>query len=61
MTTPGNGESRDIALRAERVHKLAVDGYIRHEKGQWLLTLKGWAVLFAEAEGPIYRPKGKSP
>jgi hypothetical protein len=61
VTTPGNGDDAITLKMADRIHKIAVDGYVRIEGNRWILTLKGWAVLFAEAEPPMYKPKGKSP
>jgi hypothetical protein len=63
VTTPGKGDDDELRTNrmAARIHGLVVDGYLRFVNGQYLLTIKGWAVLFAEAQPPMYKPKGKSP
>ena len=59
MTAPGKGDDAITLKMAERIKTLAVDGYVCWRNGRYVLTLKGWAVLFAEAEPPMYPPKRK--
>lgn len=59
MSAPGKGDDPITLKISERIVKLAVDGYVKVDNGRWVLTLKGWAVLFAEAEPPMYPPKRK--
>jgi hypothetical protein len=61
VSAPGNGDDADTLRMAKRIKQLCIDGYIvRRNDTLFTLTVKGWAVLFAEAEPPMYKPKGKS-
>jgi hypothetical protein len=55
------GEDAITKKMADRILKLRVDGYLKSDHGMWMLTPKGWAVLFAEAETPMYKPDKRSP
>jgi len=60
VSAPGKGDDQSTLRMTERIKELARDGYVNWAGASgWHLTLKGWAVLFAEAEPPMYPPKRK--
>ena len=61
MSAPGKGDATKERLLTDRIKTLAIDGYVIPDgRAGWHLTMKGWSVLFAEAEPRMFKPhKGK--